>query len=103
MSKHREGQRNGVILACAAFGALFIAMTMFFAHGYFQGVRYEKQMERLIASKNPELVSLRKLETETLGAYAWRDREAGVVRIPIERAMNLLVQERGVQGGQVGQ
>jgi hypothetical protein len=32
-------------------------------------------------------------ETELLTSYGWIDREGGVVRIPIERAMSLLVEE----------
>src|SRR5690348_5823915 len=37
---------------------------------------------------------LRAAEDEALGRYAWVDRKAGVVRIPIERAMELLTRER---------
>ncbi len=46
---------------------------------------------------NP-LVPLRRLrarEDAVLTSYGWVDRSAGVVRIPIERAMHLLV-ERGL-------
>lgn len=47
---------------------------------------------------------LRASEDERLGRYDWIDRDAGTVRIPIERAMELVV-TRGlptddVQGGQ---
>jgi len=44
---------------------------------------------------------LRAMEAETdrlLGGYAWVDRERGLVRIPIERAMEI-VAERGAGGG----
>ena len=36
-------------------------------------------------------------DRERLNSYAWIDRETGTVRIPIERAMDL-VAERGVNG-----
>lgn len=42
-----------------------------------------------------ELERLRARERELLHGYAWIDREAGVVRIPIGRAMDL-VAERGL-------
>ncbi|MEO8682862.1 MAG: hypothetical protein ABI665_27690 [Vicinamibacterales bacterium] len=38
---------------------------------------------------------LRKAETERLESYAWQDKGAGVTRIPIERAMELML-ERGL-------
>jgi hypothetical protein len=43
-------------------------------------------------------LQLRARENERLGSYSWADQPAGVARIPIERAMDL-VAERGVPGG----
>jgi hypothetical protein len=40
-----------------------------------------------------EMDLLRAEQYETLATYGWIDREEGVVRIPIERAMELLVEE----------
>jgi hypothetical protein len=37
-----------------------------------------------------DLVALRSREEDELNTYAWIDRRAGVVRIPIERAMDLV-------------
>jgi len=45
-----------------------------------------------------QLRSLRQSEEETLSSYGWVDRKAGIVRIPIDRAMDL-VAERGVPKG----
>ncbi len=42
--------------------------------------------------------SLRDGQEATLAGYGWVDRKAGVVRVPIERAMDL-VAERGVPQG----
>jgi hypothetical protein len=42
-----------------------------------------------------DMKALEALEQEILGSYGWIDREAGVVHIPIERAMDLLA-ERGL-------
>jgi hypothetical protein len=42
-----------------------------------------------------ELREHRALEASRTGEYGWVDREAGVVRIPVERAMELLI-ERGL-------
>ncbi len=40
-----------------------------------------------------DLAQLRQREDERLNTYAWVDRDPGVVRIPIERAMELLATE----------
>jgi hypothetical protein len=36
---------------------------------------------------------LRRHEDEILNSYGWVDQKAGVVRIPIDKAMDLLVQK----------
>ena len=42
-----------------------------------------------------ELRDIRAQEEKTLDSYGWEDREMGVVRLPIERAMELLVEREG--------
>jgi hypothetical protein len=41
------------------------------------------------------LAELRAAEEEILGSYSWAEKEKNVVRIPIERAMELIA-ERGL-------
>lgn len=48
-----------------------------------------------------DLERLRALESAALGTYEWVDREAGLVRIPIERAMDVLA-ERGLTANASG-
>jgi len=52
---------------------------------FFQTWRLEKN-ERL------EINQFRLREEQTLNSYGWVDQEAGVVRIPIDRAMQLIAQ-----------
>ena len=47
---------------------------------------------QLQADPEAELVELRAREELILGSYAWVDAEAGLAQIPIERAMELLVE-----------
>lgn len=49
---------------------------------------------RLEVVPGAELEALRREEAERLGSYGWVDRARGVARIPIDRAMDLLL-ERG--------
>lgn len=47
---------------------------------------------RLEATETTEINAFRLQEAQTLHSYGWVDQEAGVVRIPIDRAMELLAQ-----------
>lgn len=50
---------------------------------------------RLQTNPRQDLSDLRAREDQQLQSYGWVDKNAGVVRIPIERAMQLVV-ERGL-------
>jgi hypothetical protein len=50
---------------------------------------------RLQTNPREDLRELRAKEDERLGSYGWVDKNAGVVRIPIDAAMKLMV-ERGL-------
>jgi hypothetical protein len=47
---------------------------------------------RLQTEPIQDLAALRAREEATLGSYGWVDRQAGIVRIPITRAMELLAE-----------
>jgi hypothetical protein len=54
---------------------------------------------RLQTDPRQDLANLRAKEDEQLGSYGWVDKNAGVVRIPIEAAMRLTL-ERGLAARQ---
>jgi hypothetical protein len=47
------------------------------------------------ASRRQALLDLRKKQADQAAAYGWVDQKAGVVQLPIERAMELVVQANG--------
>ena len=55
---------------------------------------------RLQTNPRQDLSNLRAREDALLNSYGWVDKNTGVVRIPIERAMQLIV-ERGLPTRQV--
>jgi hypothetical protein len=95
-------------LALAVFGALSqMILTVLFG-GFaerearrdtppppLRDARVEPPEPRLEENPTQSLQALRRGEEVQLGSYGWVDREHGVVRIPIERAMKL-VAERGL-------
>ena len=56
----------------------------------------KKVVERLPA----ELIALQDEQTAQLARYRWIDKEAGVAGIPIERAMELVVEEESAGAGE---
>jgi hypothetical protein len=78
------------------------AETRHVERGYPQSVFPSPKLEE---DERGQLDEIRRNEDKTLYSYGWVDEKAGTVRIPIERAMDLLVQ-RGLpvrgQGGSVG-
>ena len=61
--------------------------------------RREPPEPRLQTNPRQDLSDLRAKEDEVLGSYGWVDKNAGVVRIPIEAAMKLTL-ERGLPARQ---
>lgn len=57
--------------------------------------RREPPEPRLQIDPVGDLAALRAREAARLSSYGWVDRQTGVVHIPIERAMELLVARRG--------
>jgi hypothetical protein len=53
---------------------------------------------RLQVSEPLDLATLRQLEDSLLKNYGWVDRDQGVVRIPIDEAMRLLVERSAREG-----
>jgi hypothetical protein len=59
----------------------------------FADIRTLPPQPRLQAEPRTDLERLRQREDETLHSYGWVDPKAGAVRIPIDRAMELVLQK----------
>lgn len=94
---HGELDSSGFI-ARVAFAAALLLGTAAAAIGLWQYTefRLQDEVERKVSTRpSPELEALRAEEEARLGRYQWVDRKAGIVRIPIERALELTLRERG--------
>jgi hypothetical protein len=56
-------------------------------------------MPQLNPHQADELAALRARQREILSTYAWVNREQGVARIPIQRAIGILAERAGDAGG----
>jgi hypothetical protein len=76
----------GVVLLFALFGVIVLAIIGPSPRGSdYEETRAKKRMENLKASREEA--------DKALNTYAWIDKNKGVVRIPISRAMELTVAE----------
>lgn len=84
---------NGAILGnVIVIVVAIVAVTL----GVFEYIKYELRAEvteKTVKSESSALRSLRATEQERLSSYQWVDEKAGIVRIPVERAIELTLRD----------
>jgi hypothetical protein len=63
---------------------------------------YEIKGPRLQADPAAELIEMRAEEDHRLSTWGWADEANGLAQVPIERAMELLVEQRSARGEEDG-
>lgn len=85
---------HSLLIVVWGVGFTVVVMAMLiWLHSWFYVVRNDVVQERVLSVKDPRLQELHTLENEELTTYGWVDKDQGVVRIPIDRAMDLVVKE----------
>jgi len=82
----------------AAYAVLTVVLLLLAAVWLqaFYHYREEHEIQRkVIDPPVAEVQDYLREQNERLGSYAWIDKEKGIVRLPIERAMELVVREKG--------
>ncbi len=73
--------------------ALLVALAII-ALAQYVGFGMQDELERkVLARPNPQLMALRAREGQLLSRYQWVDRKQGIVRIPVERALELTLRD----------
>lgn len=95
----REARRSDVnimlIVTSTLIGVLILVLILAWLRSWFFAGRNEALQKYVLSVENPALLELSAREKEELTTYGWVDREKGVVRIPVERAMTILAEEAG--------
>jgi hypothetical protein len=84
------------VRAIAVFGGVTIVLLVAIILGlqfYYDRVLEQQVYVQVLAPESQALTSLRNREDEELHSYRYLDRDKGTVRLPIERAMQLVVAE----------
>jgi hypothetical protein len=77
----------GVLSAVLLFALVVLLQAVFY------WAERAENRRKVVAVAPEELAALRAAQQEQLHSYRWVDERAGVVAIPIERAMKLVVEE----------
>lgn len=81
----------GLIVAILTFAVMILAMVVYYQASARE--RYEKQ----ISQAPEELATVTANQQARLAEYRWVDQSKGIVAIPIDRAMGLVVAEQSAR------
>lgn len=85
-----ESLPTAVILVA---GTLLLVATVLFLQGLFEAQNRKEFERKVVAEKPQELRDLRAAQTQVLNSYRMVDPKAGTVAIPVDRAVELLIEE----------
>lgn len=77
-------------------GGVIVGLLIFVGIGiqfYYERTEQSTVFRRVLSQDNWQLQNLRKTEDQELHSFGYVDQKAGTVRIPIEEAMRMVVQE----------
>jgi hypothetical protein len=93
-----------VVLLLAVFAAFLLVIRYYYQPSTVaaynaapENLSKDAEWRATADARRKALAELRLSEDSTISTYAWIDRKAGVVRLPIERAMELTVQQYGTK------
>lgn len=93
---YEETDANAGFIAWAGVGiVVFLIVTVLAVEVYFDGLQNHQEFVKLLEPVSEDFRNLRAREDAELHSYKYLDREAGTVRLPIQRAMDLVVSEAG--------
>ncbi len=83
-----------VLIGVAVLGALFVILLAVIALIQYAGFAMQDEVDaKVLTRPSPELAALRAREARRLSTYQWVDRKNGVVRIPVDRALELTLRD----------
>ncbi len=97
-TRSREGigdPNTPVTLTVAVVTAILLVVIVVLLEAYFFSAEKEENQRKVVAVTPEELAQARADQLGLLHSYRWIDEKQGVVGIPIERAMELVVAEHG--------
>ena len=94
----KQDTSTRAILIATAISLVLIAGAVIVLWDYYIVTREAIVYEQALAPRSQQLLELQELEDSLLTTYEFVDSTAGVYRIPIERAMELMASEAAGTG-----
>jgi hypothetical protein len=85
--------RGSLLLILIGITAILLILTGIGIQYYYETLREQEVQQRVLMPENVQLRDLRAKEDQELHTYGYTDKATGKVRIPIERAMQMVAQE----------
>jgi len=85
--------QTGPTTVAVAVGALVLVALVFWIEALYQRTVEAERERKVVAQEPVELRTVEAGQIDQLREYRWVDRAQGVVAVPIERAMELVVAE----------
>ena len=95
MNSHHKSASPAVMLLGVASALVLMLAVGVFLQGWAERRLAEEERIKVFDRSYPELEAYRQEQEQELAEYFWIDEEAGLVHLPIERAMALVVEEIG--------
>lgn len=89
----RREPAAGAIAAAAIASVIVLIVVILALQSYFDHIWQEAVYEKILAPPSEQLQELHNREDWQLTHYQYVDKQKGQVRIPVDRAMTLFVQE----------
>ncbi len=77
----------------AVISAVVVVVTIVLLQALFYQMQDREFERKVIAPKDLALEKMRAEQHDVLASYGWVDEEAGVTRIPVAQAMEIMVEE----------
>lgn len=95
VSPDESDPRSSSTLIVGAVGIVLLVVVVILLEVLFYDTAETEYQRKVVAEQPQQLRLLQAEQRDRLNAYRWVDRENGVVALPIERAMELVVKESG--------
>ena len=92
---NRDDPNSGATIMVIVLFTVFCFATIFVLQGYFAYTKRKEVEAKVVAVTPAELAKSRQDDAARLNGYRWIDQENGVVAIPIDDAMRLVVERAG--------
>jgi hypothetical protein len=91
MNANQQFRSSLALYAIAVIGSFLIVIALVWA--MYRYTHPAPITQNRIAERKKALAEIRSAEAESLNHYGWVDQAKGIVRLPIDRAMELMLQE----------